>query len=73
MKFRGAPEPWVSGLSNMINLQALKYAENAAKSDIFTEKDAAKIERQMMRELAKKGLAFGYNGSLNATFSIRRG
>ena len=57
MKFRGAPEPWVSGLSNMINLQALKYAENAAKSDIFTEKDAAKIERQMMRELAKKGLA----------------
>ena len=55
-RFKGS-ESWISGLSNRINLQALKYAENAAKSDIFTEKDAAKIERQMMRELTKKGLA----------------
>ena len=54
---RGDVLPWISGLSVEANLRPLEYFKNTAKYNVVTPKDAAKIERQMMRDLAKKGLA----------------
>ena len=54
---RGDDIPWISGLSVEANLRALEHGKNVSKYNVVTPKDAAKIERQMMNELVKKGLA----------------
>lgn len=54
---RGDVVPWISGLSVEANLRPLEYFKNTAKYNVVTPKNAVKIERQMMSELFKKGLA----------------
>ena len=57
MMKRGGLEPWISGLSVEANLRPLEYFKNTAKYNVVTPKDADNIERHMMRDLVKKGLA----------------